>query len=61
MNPPFTRDSLRHDQFSREDELSLKRAGAADLLNGPSASFSCAAAFVGVGMYAVLCASVMHL
>ena len=25
MNPPFTRDSLRHDQFSREDELSLKR------------------------------------
>ena len=24
MNPPFTRDSLRHDQFSREDELALK-------------------------------------
>ena len=24
MNPPFTRDSLRHDQFSREEELTLK-------------------------------------
>ena len=25
MNPPFTRDSLRHDQFSRSDELAIKR------------------------------------
>ena len=24
MNPPFTRDSLRHDQFSRADEIKLK-------------------------------------
>ena len=24
MNPPFTRDSLRHDQFSRADEVKLK-------------------------------------
>ncbi len=24
MNPPFTRDSLRHDQFSREDEKKIK-------------------------------------
>ncbi len=24
MNPPFTRDSLRHNQFSREEELALK-------------------------------------
>ena len=24
MNPPFTRDSLRHDQFTRGDELKLK-------------------------------------
>ena len=24
MNPPFTRDSLRHDQFSRTDELAIK-------------------------------------
>ena len=25
MNPPFTRDSLRHDQFSRRDEQAIKR------------------------------------
>ncbi len=25
MNPPFTRDSLRHDQFTRKDEQSIKR------------------------------------
>ena len=25
MNPPFTRDSLRHDQFSRAEELAIKR------------------------------------
>ena len=25
MNPPFTRDSLRHDQFSRKQELMLKQ------------------------------------
>ena len=24
MNPPFTRDSLRHDQFTREEELAIK-------------------------------------
>ena len=24
MNPPFTRDSLRHDQFSHDDELAIK-------------------------------------
>ena len=24
MNPPFTRDSLRHDQFSTDDELAIK-------------------------------------
>ena len=24
MNPPFTRDSLRHDQFNRDDELAIK-------------------------------------
>ena len=24
MNPPFTRDSLRHDQFTRDDELLIK-------------------------------------
>ena len=25
MNPPFTRDSLRHDQFDRADELAIKQ------------------------------------
>ena len=25
MNPPFTRDSLRHDQFSPADEQAIKR------------------------------------
>ena len=25
MNPPFTRDSLRHDQFSKEDESAIKK------------------------------------
>ena len=25
LNPPFTRDSLRHDQFSRADEQAIKR------------------------------------
>ena len=25
MNPPFTRDSLRHDQFNRRDEEAIKR------------------------------------
>ena len=25
MNPPFTRDSLRHDQFTRAEEIAIKR------------------------------------
>ena len=25
MNPPFTRDSLRHDQFTRADEETIKQ------------------------------------
>ena len=29
MNPPFTRDSLRHDQLGREDEAELKKAESA--------------------------------
>ena len=33
MNPPFTRDSLRHDQFSRADELAIKRREK-DVLEG---------------------------
>ena len=33
MNPPFTRDSLRHDQFSRPDEQAIKRREK-DILEG---------------------------
>lgn len=45
MNPPFTRDSLRHDQFSRADEKKLKArekalfAGQPVHLSGNSGSF----------------------
>ena len=35
MNPPFTRDSLRHDQFSEVDEELLKRREAALFDDGP--------------------------
>ena len=45
MNPPFTRDSLRHDQFDREEEVMLKErekelfSGLATHLSGNSGSF----------------------
>ena len=35
MNPPFTRDSLRHDQFSRADELVIKRREKTVMQNLP--------------------------
>ncbi len=35
MNPPFTRDSLRHDQFSREDERKIKDREKALFANKP--------------------------
>ena len=35
MNPPFTRDSLRHDQFSRADELAIKQREKAMLEKQP--------------------------
>ena len=40
MNPPFTRDSLRHDQFSRNDELALKHREKAivETLDDPEAA-----------------------
>ena len=40
MNPPFTRDSLRHDQFSRDDELALKHREKAivETLDDPEAA-----------------------
>ena len=45
MNPPFTRDSLRHDQFSRIDELAIKQrekevfAGRPTYMAGNSGAF----------------------
>lgn len=45
MNPPFTRDSLRHDQFNRKDELAIKKrekdlfAGKPTYMAGNSGAF----------------------
>ncbi len=45
MNPPFTRDSLRHDQFSIDDEIDLQRreqevfAGRPTYMAGNSGAF----------------------
>ena len=36
MNPPFTRDSLRHDQFNRADELAIKQREKAMLEKHPN-------------------------
>ena len=36
MNPPFTRDSLRHDQFSRSDEQAVKRTWRRRVIAGQS-------------------------
>ena len=57
MNPPFTTDSLRHDQFSQKDELAIKQrekkvlAGqphrAAARLSGSANAFQDAAAPAG--------------
>ena len=35
MNPPFTRDSLRHDQFSRAEERKIKAREKALFANKP--------------------------
>ena len=35
MNPPFTRDSLRHDQFTREEEKKIKAREKALFSNKP--------------------------
>lgn len=45
MNPPFTRDSLRHDQFNRKDEIAIKKreqalfAGRPTYMAGNSGAF----------------------
>lgn len=63
MNPPFTRDSLRHDQFSRADERKLKDrerrlfANAPTYMAGSSGAFLFLAEFLNrsdVGTLAVV-------
>ena len=46
MNPPFTRDSLRHDQFSREDERKIKAREKELFTSGPAHMSSNGGAFL---------------
>ena len=52
MNPPFTRDSLRHDQFSRDDELQIKKLEKGTLEGQPHRA--AARLHSSGGMFAVL-------
>ena len=53
MNPPFTRDSLRHDQFTRADEQRIKRrekelfADKPTYMSGNSGAFLVLADYIG--------------
>ena len=51
MNPPFTRDSLRHDQFSREDERKIKDREKTLFANKPVHLSSNGNAFLVLGEY----------
>ena len=51
MNPPFTRDSLRHDQFSREHEVLVKARERELLAHKPVHSSSNGNAFVVLADY----------
>ena len=51
MNPPFTRDSLRHDQFSKEDEKKIKDREKELFTSGPAHMSSNGGAFVVLGEY----------
>ena len=51
MNPPFTRDSLRHDQFSREDERKLKDREKQLFANAPTHMAGGSGAFLFLGEY----------
>ena len=51
MNPPFTRDSLRHDQFSREDERKLKDREKQLFANAPTYMAGGSGAFLFLGEY----------
>ncbi len=51
MNPPFTRDSLRHDQFSRSDERKLKDREKQLFANAPTYMAGGSGAFLFLGEY----------
>ena len=51
MNPPFTRDSLRHDQFSREDERKIKDREKALFVNKPTYMAGNSGAFLVLAEY----------
>ena len=51
MNPPFTRDSLRHDQFSRADELAIKRNERELFADRPTYMAGNSGAFMVLGEY----------
>ena len=51
MNPPFTRDSLRHDQFSREDERKIKAREKGLFANKPVHLSSNGNAFIVLADY----------
>lgn len=51
MNPPFTRDSLRHDQFSRTDEAKLKAREKRLFANKPTYMAGNSGAFMFMGEY----------
>ena len=51
MNPPFTRDSLRHDQFSRVHERKLKEREKQLFANAPTYMAGGSGAFLFLGEY----------
>ena len=51
MNPPYTRDSLRHDQFSRADELALKQKEKELFAKRPTYMAGHSGAFLVLGEY----------
>ena len=51
MNPPFTRDSLRHDQFSREDERKIKAKERLLFADAPTYMAGGSGAFLFLGEY----------
>jgi len=54
MNPPFTRDSLRHDQLGRTDELAVKKAEKELLAKKATAKSKAARLHSSDGMFLLL-------